>query len=91
MAWFTREHTTPELTLLRRRVDLLESQVEALAQFTGIDPNHLPTQPDPISPEVRALVDDGKVVQAIKVHREQNGLDLLTAKRDVEAVAHGRL
>lgn len=91
MVRFTREQTTPELTLLRRRVELLEAQVQALAQFTGIDPNHLPSQADTVSAEVRALVEQGKTVQAVKVHREQTGLDLLTAKRDVDAIAHGRI
>lgn len=86
MSWWQGSATDNEVTMLRRRVRLLEEQVAALAAFTGIDPHHLPREVDPVSREARQLVEEGKFIAAIKVHRQQHGLDLVTAKRDIDAV-----
>ena len=81
--------TQVELTRLRRRVDTLERQIEALAQLLDIDTRRLP-QPQPVcSPQVVALARDGKTIAAIKLHRQQTGADLLTAKLDVEQATAG--
>jgi ribosomal protein L7/L12 len=62
----------------------LEVKLDLLLRHFGIE------IPDPataagLSAEVRQLANDGKKIQAIKVHREQTGLGLKDAKEAVEA------
>lgn len=86
MGLFGNAATRSEVLRLRRRVDALERQVEALARLVDVDPRRLPA-PEPVcSPEVVALARSGKEIEAIKLHREQTGADLLTAKLDVESL-----
>lgn len=69
---------------LQRRVAVLEAQLAELAKFTGIDVTRLPSQVDVLSAQCKQLALQGQTIHAIKLHREQTGADLLTAKTDVE-------
>jgi len=66
----------------RQRVDLrrLDRKLDALLKHQGVP------LPPIVSEEVqRILRDPGKKSEAIKLHREQTGLDLADAMADVEA------
>jgi ribosomal protein L7/L12 len=39
-----------------------------------------------VSPQVRALVAEGKLMHAIKAYRDETGCDLMTAKNVVESL-----
>ena len=66
----------------RQRVDLrrLERKLDALLKHQGV------SLPPIVSEEVqRILRDPAKKPEAVKLHREQTGLDLADATADVEA------
>jgi hypothetical protein len=65
---------------LLNRVRALEAQVKELCEATGT-PFRL-ERPD-VPPEVRALIEDGKRIQAVKLYMELTGADLGEASRIV--------
>ena len=77
---------------MRIQLSRLQLLVDNLYRHLGIE------QPDPatlvadgapagrLSPDVQALVLQGQLIQAIKLHREQTGHDLATAKAEVEGL-----
>lgn len=75
-----------EIVRLQRRIDTLERQIVELAKLVDVDPRRLPQAAPVCSPQVVELAQAGKQIEAIKLHREQTGADLLTAKNDVEAI-----
>ena len=65
----------------RARLFRLERKLDAVLKHLGVDV----TQLDEISDEAKRLADQGRKIDAIKVHREQTGLGLRDAKEDVDA------
>ena len=69
-----------------QRLRELEAQVAYLYRHLGLDPaDAVPTASGGLDPEVVELINSGKKIQAIKVHRERTGLGLAEAKDAVEA------
>lgn len=65
----------------RARLFRLERKLDAVIKHLNIDV----TQLDELSAEAKRSADQGKKIEAIKIHREQTGLGLRDAKDDVEA------
>lgn len=77
---------------LEQRIAWLEASVRRLAG--SVHPpvtleEHPFADPGEISDEVRALVAEGKTMQALQLHREQTGAGLADAKDAIEAVVAG--
>ncbi len=70
----------------RARLIRLERKVDAVIKHLNIDV----TQFDELSAEAKSCADEGKKIEAIKVHRDQTGLGLRDAKEDVEAYMAGK-
>jgi hypothetical protein len=69
-----------EIDELKARITELERRVDILFTKTGaIDLDELGRDTDPPSPEVVALVDAGKIRQAVKLYQEQTGADMAAA------------
>jgi hypothetical protein len=69
-----------EIDELEARVAELERRVEILFTRTGaIDMEELGRDTAPPGPEVVALVEAGKIKQAVKLYREQTGADMAAA------------
>jgi hypothetical protein len=69
-----------EIDELKARVAELERRVEILFVKTGaIDMEDLGRDTEAPSPEVVALVEAGKVKQAVKLYRDQTGADMAAA------------
>jgi hypothetical protein len=69
-----------EIDELKARVAELERRVEILFVKTGaIDMEELGRDTEAPSPEVVALVEAGKVKQAVKLYRDQTGADMAAA------------
>ena len=71
--------TSPEVL---RRIALLEQKVSALYQHLDIGEPGL--EAGEVSPEVQQLVQQGKKLEAIQLHRQQSGMDLTVAKEVIE-------
>jgi ribosomal protein L7/L12 len=71
---------------LRHRIADLERRLAAVERrLDGVPepPGAQEPAPDQFA-EVRALLAEGKMIQAIKLYHEQTGCDLATAKAEVE-------
>ncbi len=66
------------------RIGQLERLVDHLYRHLGLEP---PAPSDGLSPQVRELALAGNLLEAIKLHRQQTGKDLATAKMEVESLA----
>ena len=71
---------------LYRRLAQLDAKVDNLYRHLGVP---LPQPSVTASPQVQQLVREGNVIEAIKVHRAETGLDLAQAKEAVEALQAG--
>jgi hypothetical protein len=70
----------PEFEALRARVTELERRIEILFTNTGaIDMEELGRGAPEVSEEVRLLVAEGKIRQAVKLYQEQTGADMAEA------------
>ncbi|MFD9380023.1 hypothetical protein ACFWBH_31680 [Streptomyces sp. NPDC059999] len=79
-AWIT-STVTLRMKALERRADGLERRLGLVLDHFGIE------EPEPAGlDEVRALVREGRMVEAIRVYRRITGADLLTAKQAVESL-----
>ncbi|MFI6002361.1 hypothetical protein ACIA98_18450 [Streptomyces sp. NPDC051366] len=79
-AWIT-STVTLRMKALERRSERLERRLGLLLDHFGI------AEPEPAGlDEVRALVRDGRTIEAIRVYRRITGADLLEAKQAVEAL-----
>ena len=65
----------------RARIFRMERKLDAIIKHLAIDV----AQIDEVSDAVKRLADEGKKIEAIKLHREQTGVGLRDAKDDVEA------
>lgn len=79
---------------LEREVRRLEALVTGLSRRAGLAPHELAelreqTRPG-IIPEIRALVEQGELIRAIKAYREETGAGLKEAKDAIDALAEGR-
>lgn len=77
---------------LEQRIAWLEASVRRIAGSASPPvslPDHPMADPGEISDEVRALVAEGKTMQALQLHREQTGAGLADAKDAIEAVVAG--
>ncbi len=63
------------------RLRRIEEKLDLILKQLGIDY----TETWNLSPEARALADQGDKIGAIKIHRETTGVGLAEAKYDVEA------
>jgi ribosomal protein L7/L12 len=82
IAWIVVTFAGGAVYATRQRSDLrrLERKMDALLKHQGV------SLPPIVSEEVqRILADPARRIEAIKLHREQTGLDLAEAKIDVEA------
>ena len=71
---------------VHQRLRELEAQVAYLFRHFGLDPGGaVPTAGGDLAPEVVQLLNGGRKIEAIKVHRERTGLGLAEAKDAVEA------
>jgi large subunit ribosomal protein L7/L12 len=77
------------------RVDRLERQVQYLLRYLGVDPKIAAadyavsdggTPPAAASPEIVALVRDGKLMQAIRVYRMMTGAGLKESKDAIDGL-----
>ena len=77
------------------RIDRLERQVQYLLRYVGVDPETAAADlgafgagppPAAASPEIVALVQGGKPIQAIKVYRQMTGAGLKEAKDAIDAL-----
>jgi hypothetical protein len=79
------------------RLDRLERQVALICQRLGIDPGiaDTPSFAAPFStspqfpPAFHEAIQQGHLINAIKIYRQVTGADLRTAKNAVEAIARG--
>ena len=71
--------TSPEVLI---RIAQLEQKVSALYRHLDIGEPGL--EAGEVSPEVQQLVQQGKKLEAIQLHRRQAGLDLAVAKEVIE-------
>ncbi|MFE5534191.1 hypothetical protein [Streptomyces sp. NPDC056492] len=79
-AWIT-STVTLRMKALERRSERLERRLGLVLDHFGIE------EPEPAGlDEVRALVRDGRTIEAIRVYRRVTGADLLEAKQAVEAL-----
>jgi ribosomal protein L7/L12 len=74
-----------EYARLLERLRTLEAQVAHLYRHLGVDPADVPPQPTDLDPEVVQLINSGKKIHAIKLHRERTGLGLKEAHDAIEA------
>ena len=65
------------------RLMRLEALMNAVLQHLGLDPDRVLAGP---SEQVKYLIMQNKKIDAIKVYREQTGVDLKTAKDAVDAL-----
>ncbi|GHI88881.1 hypothetical protein [Streptomyces xanthophaeus] len=80
-AWVT-STVTLRMKALERRADRADRRLGLVLSHFGItEPEH------PVTGEVRALLRDGRKIEAIKAYRQGTGSDLLEAKQAVEALA----
>ena len=72
-----------EINELKKRVDKLEMQIAFLLRNRGIE------YPEPVavklSPDILALLEQGKGKEAIKLFREETGAGLKDAKRIIDS------
>jgi len=68
---------------LTRRMRLLEAKVDFMLKELKIE---FVEETEPYIAQVNALVAQGKVLDAIRVYREQTGADLASAKAFVEGL-----
>lgn len=74
---------------LKERIAWLEASVRRIAGSVSPPvtlPEHPRADPGAISDEVRALVTEGKTMQAMQLHREQTGAGLAEAKDAIESL-----
>lgn len=76
--------TSVEISSLKKQVRALQVQLNALAQATGHEDLSAWYVTDEVKAQVRALKEDGKVVEAVKMVREATGLSLEDAKHFVD-------
>ncbi|MGO1398620.1 MAG: hypothetical protein ACTHVY_09085 [Brevibacterium yomogidense] len=88
MSLFGDSEARARIDALTRRVQVLETLVERLADHAGLprgELNALRDASDPcLTPEVRVLADQGRKIHAIKEFRAATGVGLAEAKREVE-------
>jgi ribosomal protein L7/L12 len=70
-----------KVSRMERRLAGLERKLDAVIGHLGV------VIAEPGLPEVRALLAQGKKIEAIKVYREHTGADLKEAKEAVERLA----
>jgi ribosomal protein L7/L12 len=66
------------------RLATVERKLDAIHTHLGI------VEPEPEWPEIMALLQQDKKIQAVKLYREATGSDLLEAKTAVEEIARRR-
>lgn len=76
--------TSVEISSLKKQVRALQVQLNVLAQATGHEDLSAWYVTDEVKAQVRALKEDGKVVEAVKMVREATGLSLEDAKHFVD-------
>ena len=76
--------TDGELFTLRQRVDRLERQVAYLMHKTGLRYVDQPLYG--ASPEILALLQQGRKLDAIKLYRKETGVDLKSAKEFIDSL-----
>ena len=78
-----------------QRLDRLERQVQFLLRYIGVDPEIAAADSARFgvgppaaaaSPEIIALIQRGKPIQAIKVYRQMTGVSLKQAKDAIDAL-----
>jgi hypothetical protein len=68
------------------RIAELERKVDHLYRHLGIEP---PPPDTEVSPRVRALAMEGKVLEAIQAYRSESGTGLAEAKGKIDAIIGG--
>jgi ribosomal protein L7/L12 len=65
----------------RAQIQALQRRVDALERHLGLAP-----PPQQVDPHLAEMLRAGRMVQAIKVYADQNGVDLMTAKQAIEGI-----
>jgi hypothetical protein len=60
---------------------------QLLRRLRSSEPDLAVILPEPLAGQVRALLSEGRTVEAVRLTRRRTGLDLLTAVRAVDAMA----
>ncbi len=81
MSWWAGSGGDPETAA---RLARIERRLKAIMDHLEIE------DVEPTYPEVARHLREGRTIQAIKVYREQTGVGLAQAKRDVEAMPEYR-
>ena len=85
--WHNTTMDQTRIGFLGRKLERIERKLDLLLKQLNIE---IPDEP--VSPEmnaVKALVNQGNIIEAIKVYREQFGGSLAEAKTAVEALSRG--
>ena len=76
-----------EVSQLMTRVAALERELAYLYDHLGVKRPEPPGEDSPASERVAQLARSGDIIRAIKLHRQETGSDLRTAKELVERIA----
>jgi hypothetical protein len=75
-----------QIQALQRRVDDLEHHMRMVYEHAGLDTSALHRDAPAVDPQLVEMLRAGRMVQAIKVYADQNGVDLMTAKQAIERI-----
>lgn len=91
MPFFRDSHAHDRIEELTRRVATHEALVERLAVQAGLSPHEVDAMRDTadpgLTPEVRRLVGESRLIHAIKEYRRVTGAGLVEAKRAIDEYA----
>ena len=85
--WHSPTMEQNRIAFLGRKLEKMERQLDILLKQLNIE---IPDEPvSPAMNNVKVLVDQGNMIDAIKIYREQFGGSLAEAKTAVEALTRG--
>ena len=78
-----------QIDALKRRIEDLEHHLLMVYEHTGMDTSTLFRDQPSTDPQIVEMLRAGRMVQAIKLYADQQGVDLMTAKVAIERI-HAR-
>jgi hypothetical protein len=82
---------TEDLVRINQRLAAIEQKLDHLYAHLGVEAPASPAPSSNVSPAVMNAINEGNLIVAIKLYREETGSDLATAKATVEEIAGGGL
>lgn len=73
-----------EISSLKKQLRTLQERVDALAKATGNDAVSVMYVPDDVKARAKALKEEGKTVEAVKVIRDSAAMSLEEAKKYID-------